>query len=404
MNDHNILRIYNNTQSNIKNNKRECKDIFTNIQQKIIKHANITMDANNEFVKTRNKHIYILKVNNAKYASILLCFAILYHALSVFSSKKYCIGLDFEFNKRVVATAQLSFYYKKTIYIFVYEPNIYNDEHEKIIINTIYTSNIKRVLHGSESLDIFYIYTDLLKNDKNNIIKFTSSVIDTRFMCELHKIQKKHNDNKCSIYDALLFFGVINQSKYNDLDEIGVAMGPIQYIDWNIHKMNDARLQYTLYDVLYLKQLGIKLKKILGKSSYKIVNNVFRLVVYDKYKIISVISAVKEIVDPLNNYFIIKNQTQHTLISLFNKYVLSIPPYVSELLRINYFKSSLSIIIKHILYNHIFKTHIVFSGKEQPFSAVLDITLFFPELQKFGLKYIINMINDCLLIINMLDI
>ena len=191
MNDHNILRIYNNTQSNIKNNKRECKDIFTNIQQKIIKHANITMDANNEFVKTRNKHIYILKVNNAKYASILLCFAVLYHALSVFSSKKYCIGLDFEFNKRVVATAQLSFYYKKTIYIFVYEPNIYNDEHEKIIINTIYTSNIKRVLHGSESLDIFYIYTDLLKNDKNNIIKFTSSVIDTRFMCELHKIQKK---------------------------------------------------------------------------------------------------------------------------------------------------------------------------------------------------------------------
>ena len=74
--------------------------------------------------------------------------------------------------------------------------------------------NIK-ILHGSESLDIPYIFDKVLLNNKHDILLFLRTIIDTRFLCF---------DKKCSLYELLYSTKTINDKQYqtnpNDLNYI----------------------------------------------------------------------------------------------------------------------------------------------------------------------------------------
>ncbi len=110
-------------------------------------------------------------------------------------------------------------------------------------------SSIYKILHGPESLDLPYIFTQMLQNRKQHIIKFVRKMYDTRFLCEYFKYSVEA-DNKCSIYVALRYFGVISDEKLKYLNDTNDSMGPIQNVNWNINTLNSYSTRYALYDVL----------------------------------------------------------------------------------------------------------------------------------------------------------
>ena len=108
---------------------------------------------------------------------------------------------------------------------------------------------IKKILHGSDSLDIPYMYNQLLDKDPEKIISFTKTMIDTRFLCEYYKLTKSDpSNNKCSIYDeesdrsAIYYFNVISEKQQEKLSDVLKSMPPPHDIVWNIHKMPKSQV------------------------------------------------------------------------------------------------------------------------------------------------------------------
>jgi len=109
-------------------------------------------------------------------------------------------GIDFEFNtnhstkKRYIGLMQI---------ILVSDPHKYFEDHNKPIyivdpsrlsvasrdqmIRYIFCSKVKKIFHGSDSLDYGYVYEDLLGSSGEQFIRFVDNSIDTRFMCEISK-------------------------------------------------------------------------------------------------------------------------------------------------------------------------------------------------------------------------
>nr|URM62087.1 hypothetical protein [Mimivirus sp.] len=104
------------------------------------------------------------------------------------------------------------------------------------------------------------MYNHLLQDDPAKIIKFTRSLIDTRFLCEYYKLTRSEpSDNKCSIYDedstrsAIYYFKVVSDDQQRRLAELLESMPSPHDRDWYIHKMPVSQVQYAALDVLYLK-------------------------------------------------------------------------------------------------------------------------------------------------------
>lgn len=325
---------------------------------------------------------YTIKIDNKIKLKLLLCYSIFYYIDNNYFTNKLIIGLDFEFNQNKIALMQIGFFpNRKHKYIFVLEPDIMNESHKEILIKTVFISNIFRIVHGAESLDIPYIFDDLLNRDTNKIFKFTKTMFDTRYLCEFYKIVTNYIDKKCSIYDALLYFNVINKKKYNELEKMNVIMGPIQDVQWNIKKISSFHLKYVLYDVLYLKDF---IFSILNKSKKQTNTSIFqqlkyiapinRFICYDKYNLLNLIERSKQIVDPINNYIIYGHDM--TLIMVYNKIIekIIIPSVdlkISKLLEINNYKKPLTFLFKHIIYSIITNKYEIYVNKREKYNDKL---------------------------------
>jgi hypothetical protein len=154
-------------------------------------------------------------------------------------TEKHFIGIDYEFNKvskdnKDIALMQLNLENdNNTSYIFILYPPELSKENFDILISLMTNKYIYKILHGSESLDIPYIYNQLLKT-KDKIEKFCINFYDTKFLCEYQQIENNYN-GKCSIYDLLLGQNIITQNKVDYLNNIEEKMGPIYLIKIDIH-------------------------------------------------------------------------------------------------------------------------------------------------------------------------
>ena len=133
--------------------------------------------------------------------------------------KKLYIPIDYEFNTKKIALMQMNFELEnnKNSFIFIFYPPELDSSSMEYLKNKIMCNNkIFKILHGSDSLDIPYTFNDFFEGNKENILKFTNTLIDTKYLCEYH-----HYDNniqeKCKIKELLLEHEVINKKQYDRL-------------------------------------------------------------------------------------------------------------------------------------------------------------------------------------------
>jgi hypothetical protein len=333
-----------------------------------------------EKVNSRINTFCIKKVGDVESLNLLLVYSIFYFLDNIHSDRKLTIGLDFEFNNNKIALCQVSFFpLRKFKHIFIFNPQNLNDYQQALLIKTIFTSPMYRIVHGADSLDIPYIFEELFLNDTEKILKFTETMVDTRFLCEYFKIFSKFQDKKCSIYDALLYFKVISKNKYNELLEINKIMGPVQNVHWNITKMSSFHLKYVLYDVLYLKGFVLKIFHLgLEKNSslrqhLRYIPQIDRFICYEKYGLSNLLINAKQITDPINNFMVeLPSGSNTTMITIFNdviqKTTIAINDLkISNLLEINNFKKAITLLLKKIVYSIITNKYVVYENKNDQF-------------------------------------
>lgn len=183
-----------------------------------------------------------------------------------YNRKNKYVSIDFEYTNNKIKLWQVCFYYKKSNTIFVImEKYIKKDCLDKII-DKLFTSKIIKIFHGGESLDFPYLI-NLIKNPKK-IVKFLKYSFDTKFLCEYYK-SFENEKQICNIYDAMLYFKVMTQEKYNELQEINKKNGPIWKVNWDNINTNNNLLIYTIYDVIYLKDLLLKIYSLYKNKNLK---------------------------------------------------------------------------------------------------------------------------------------
>lgn len=350
------------------------------ITKLIRKHSSYSAIVKN-YISKRDEIHCMIKIDNVNIRKLFLCYAMFYNLDCLHSARKNMIGIDFEFNARKIALCQIGFYpHRKYKYTFVLNPNDFDTSETNLLISTVFVQeNSYKVVHGSDSLDIPYMYEELFQNNTELIFNFTKYVVDTRFLCEYFKISINYQDKKCSLYDALKFFNVISSAHYVELENINKTIGPIYNVKWDVHNMSSNHLKYASYDVIYLKMFVIKIFDNAYKenqhivSQLKFVTPIFRLWCYEKYNLIQIGNYAKKITDPLNNYIV-----KHiTLINAFNDIIKTIEfvplnMKFENYLNINNFKKLIISIYKLIFYQYISTHFEIRSSKNEKYDQHMN--------------------------------
>ena len=131
-----------------------------------------------------------------------------------------------------------------------------SDNQLKIFRDLLNNKDIRFILHGGESLDLPYIFSNILTKKES----FLSNLIDTRYLCDYY-----HNEinieGKCKINYLNKEMKVLTKDQFNFLEKEEEKMGPIYNIIVDVNKLNDLLILYTLTDVLYLPELVRKFPK-----------------------------------------------------------------------------------------------------------------------------------------------
>jgi hypothetical protein len=173
---------------------------------------------------------------------------------------KFCI--DFEFNGKDIGLMQL--YITKLNLLYLLNPEFFTLENKKILIDNVFLSLNKKILHGSESNDIPYIFNKLLQRDPNKILLFINNFYDTRFICSYLGF------TKCNLYQALINSNIIKEEKLLYLKNVEEKLGKIWKIRWNPKSLNSNEKLYALYDVIFLSKLFRKQKHLCKENNLKI--------------------------------------------------------------------------------------------------------------------------------------
>lgn len=353
-----------------------------------------------------------IRVDTEHKIRLMLLYMIFYHYdARGTQTKRLYSGVDFEFNDRKIALCQVGFYpHRRNKFIWVFDPNSLTNEYAGHLIKYLFTSQfIFKIVHGSDSLDIPYLFQELFVNNHDLIYSFVTNVIDTRFLCEYHK-NTLNDGKKCSLYDALLYFGTIDQAQYSNLEKINKAMGKIWLMTWNVYKMNLPSLQYALYDVFYLRDFYFDmLEKAWDETpdlynSYEYIPLITRFIFLEKWNVSDLLARIKPQVDTINNYIVWEripeqspeqspeqrpeqspergqdrsdNVTMNVVFqSVIKDMVIQGPKLklrVNDLLDINYFRTPLMLLFKMIVYSIITDNYEVYKNKDEAFTGKLDL-------------------------------
>ncbi|ANB50751.1 hypothetical protein [Powai lake megavirus] len=410
------------------NNIIKCSTIILGLH--IIVYDLMSQEGNYSFIFDGKKEMAILKKDIMYYVSIsskneqnifFHAFLLIFALESLFNKYLY-VGIDFEYTNRKIQLAQLNFEHNHTdkSMILIVSPN----ELEPIMTDNfidyiVCNKNIKKILHGSDSLDIPYMYNHLLQDDPSKIIKFTRSLIDTRFLCEYYKLTRSEpSDNKCSIYDedssrsAIYYFKVVSDDQQRRLAELLESMPSPHDRDWYIHKMPVSQVQYAALDVLYLKVFYYRMIYVatedestdLGKKNimdlYKnVLNEITRFVYLERNNVTYLMATCKKDVDIVNNYFIRTSNGILKMIDIFNQVSLNLETtspkiIVDNFLKINHFKTPVVTIIKRLVYGFISQKCRVYKDKSTLWTDKLENNFIFDFMEEMKFNHLLKMYQD----------
>lgn len=319
----------------------------------------LTLKGSNEFYPNLNKKTYfILKVDNEQKQNFMSdIFNKFIENQNKNINQIHYIGIDFEFNKvrkteRDVALMQINIENDSNdAYIFVLYPPELTQQNHKILIKLITHKQIYKILHGAESLDVPYMFDQLLI-DKKLINEFCSNFYDTRFLCDYYHIEN-NIQGRCSIYYLLLEHKIITKEKFDELEKIEEKTGPIYLITINIHKLNFHVLRYSLYDVIYLPELIKKFLKM-DLAYTKLVPEVTTMINKYKRNPNNKFNKLENLVNSMNLYFIYENNNRILLNEIWDIYNVTIEEkYLVKIQLIPYFKKFIEIIMKFVIYQNL---------------------------------------------------
>jgi hypothetical protein len=263
------------------------------------------------------------------------------------------IGIDFEFNrikdKREIALCQINFEYnnKSDVFLF-YPPNIDKNIFRKLLI----ADNIIKILHGSESLDLPYLYSNILnENDRD---KFCINLFDTRYMCEYYN-SVNNIDGKCKIYDLLLSLRVIDKKKYDELMKNDELIGNIWDVFIDVRNLSNEVAKYSAYDVIYLPDLYRAFF-----TSNNNINDIYQKIIPDiscvafNLRYNNKLNDISETISKYNlnriNFYDSQMNFNDIYILIF-EWIKSNDNILNNLYNINYFKKIIEFFVKNIIYN-----------------------------------------------------
>lgn len=221
------------------------------------------------------------------------------------NNNKSVISIDFEFNSGKIALTQMYLQHyptKKLDYVLVFDPR--NNTLTDIFKHTLLHNNTQVILHGGESLDIPYLFNELLIKPKN-IIQFLKNMFDTKYLCEYEKI------DKCKIYHLLKHKKVISKKIFDDIILNEEKMGKIYLINVDVNNLTNELLLYSVYDAIFLPKL------LSTFSNVKIVSLFVQLNFLWKYNLLPQINKQKTNIDKVYNSFL-KSNPKTRMNDLFN--------------------------------------------------------------------------------------
>lgn len=344
------------------------------------------------------------------------------YALESLFNNHFYIGIDYEYTVRKIQLGQFNFEHNvslQSIIIMVRINNIIsivmNDFVELIICNKY----IKKILHGADSLDIPYMYNHMLADDPEQIMRFTRTVIDTRFLCEYYKLTDDTvTDHRCSIYDedpgrsAVYFFNLISEEKQQELSDLLDSMPAPHDIKWDLVKLPKSQLLYAQYDVIYLKYFYYRIIYLAteaddtsqGKKStidlYKhVLNELTRFVYLERNNITMLKKQCKTDVDVVNNYFIRNKNGILKMIDIFNNVSTGLQTYnprvdIDKLALVNHFKDPIMTLVKRIVYGHISTKCKVQKDKSTIWTDKMSNQFIFDFLEVMGYEYLYKIFKE----------
>ena len=322
-------------------------------------------------------------------------------------SKKYAVymGIDFEFNTKKIALMQILFQIHKknkiiNKYYILFLPELSPKTNDYMREHILRNSQIMKILHGAESLDIPSIISDIFNYDADGLIDFFLSMVDTRYLCEYLNISNSE-PNICKIYDTLLKYNIIDQHIKNNLDLNEQKMGPIYDIIIDINTLSPELITYAIHDIVYLADLYNKMKLLIIKSNpknYYILLDSIRYSYMEKKNITNIGDDIT-ICNMMNNYFVLINNKQVLLIKLFEliyaDYIESFDN-LKPIFQINYLRINLINLLKLIVYKQILNTYTVYSTKTTITTHKLDnhLKIVLNDIKILDLNYLQNLLID----------
>lgn len=359
------LKLYNNSEEN-SNIFLMYKLLENKFYSLVSNYADRNLKYNIEIDKNKSDLSYLVFLTNDELKLDIFKVYLLFYYVNIRSNKKKVyVGIDFEFNTKAVAMMQINFeqqfidLYKYSL-IFLFDPNQLSLKWKNFLTERILChKRVNKILHGSDSLDIPYIYEELLENNFDLIKNFNLSFIDTKFLCEFNYYRKNQQLGKCKINFLLLKEGIISENKFDQLQKEEKDMGPIYDITININNISPLLLNYTLYDVLYLYHLT---KYYQSKfNEFNLINEITQLTLMHNRNIILVVPILE--INNINNFYVLLNKKAIRLNDIFlnflNNYLLK-NSLLSFLIKINYFKNIFNYIIKFELYSYLVKRNTVY--------------------------------------------
>ena len=319
----------------------------------------IKLNGVNEFYsKLNNKTYNVLKVDSKKKQEFMINFFNNFiNNQNKNINEKHYLGIDFEFNKvrkteRDVALMQMNLENDNNVgTIFVFYPPELSEDYKNVLIKLLTNNYIIKVLHGAESLDIPYLFNQLLIEDEL-IDKFCMNFYDTRFLCDYYHINNNIK-GRCSIYYLLLEHKIINEKKFNELEKIEDITGPIYLIHIDIHKLDYNVFRYSLYDVLYLPEL-IKKFINMGSPYSDIIPEITSFINKYKRNPKNNFNEIEQTINSMNINFIYEKDNMILLNDIFEIFnVTVIDGYIAKIQKIDYFRKIIDIFIKLIIYYNI---------------------------------------------------
>lgn len=333
----------------------------------------LILKGTNEFYPgLNNKTYYVLKVDTPEKIKWTSNFFSNFISHAKKTQIKHYLGIDFEFNKvgkanRDVALMQINLESDDSndgYVIVLYPPELPKPDLD-ILIKLVTEPVIIKILHGAESLDIPYMFNQLLSN-KIQVSGLCTNFYDTKFLCDYSHISEK-KQGRCSIYYLLTENKVITQKKFDELENIEHATGPIYLINIDIHSMSHDVFRYSLYDVLYLPEL-IKKYIVKGIEYNKIIPQITCAI--NKYKRNIEIDFInlEKIINTLNIHYIIQNGSTillHEIWECYYYWISDSAGYFTNLKEIPNFKHFFEIITKMIIYSHVTRLFPVHKTKKE---------------------------------------